>query len=402
MSHSRFRYFIMLILSIIFVSVKGGSIPYLIFYFVLLLPLFSFGYTLLVYMRFRVAQNIDSIRMIKKVPLPYQAVIANEDYFTYTSMKPEFFDDYTRVTMTKKQELFEIAPRSSLKMDGFLYAQYRGTYEAGIKSIEMKDFLYLFKVRYPLMSKLKIIVSPRIISIQKINLIQWMEESERIRKIRKGTNEIYDPEIRKYAKGDSLKQIHWKASAKKMELMTRKMIEIEEPQPVLFLDLNITDKPGGLRIALEDNIIEIALAIVKQFLDADTPILLCSQDERYRETFIRDAREFELFYTDSAEIAFQKYSGIEEQIQYYYQSHMKDVGCMILITGNMSIALMECLSHYVKNGCSIVLFYFGTQYDEEEINRVRFLKDEGVVCYDIHPEEDLEIIFGSGHSEGEQ
>lgn len=393
MKHSRVLYFFMLVISIIFISYKGGSIPYLFFYFVLMLPIFSFGYTLIVYMRFRVAQNIDSIRMIKKIPLPYQAVIANEDYFTYTSMRPEYFEDFTKVMMNEERDSYEIAPRSSLKMNGTLYAQFRGTFEAGISSIEIKDFLYLFTIRYPLMSRLKIIVSPRLISMQRLNLVQWMEESDRIRKIKKGTNEVYDPEIRKYTKGDSLKQIHWKSSAKKMELMTRKIIEIEDPSPVLFLDLKETRKSGRLKIAQEDNIVELALAVIRQFLNTETSIFLCSQDEYYREVLIRDEREFDQFYTDSAEIVFKDHIGIEEQILSYYQKHINDKGCLILITGNMDPELMECLSYVVKNDYSVALFYFGTQFDEEENNRVRFLKDKGIMSYCIHPEEDLEKIF---------
>ncbi len=395
MKYNRLIYGTLLIIVTLFVSFYGGSVPYLLFYFVLLLPLFCILYTFIVYMRFRVHQNIDSIRIIKKVAIPYRSILANEDYYTYTSLRPEYFDDYSHVSIEGEIHTYEIQPKTSLQLEGYLKADYRGTFEAGIKSIEIKDFLYLFSIKYPLLSKLKIIVSPRIVSIHKINLVQWMDEQNTARKFRKGTNEMYDPELRKYVKGDCRKHIHWKASAKMQEFMTRKVIEMEEPQPYLFMDLCETGKSGKQKIAIEDNVIEMTLAVISQFMLGKTPLHVCCQNQEYGNCVISDERVFDHFFSFTTEVTFGEYQKIEELIRQQQQSQMTEPACVIVITGKISIELMESLINLNKNNCSVTLFYIGEQNNEKEWNLIRVLKDEGIITYVIHPEEDIEQLYGS-------
>lgn len=391
-------YLSLLLLATGFVSFYGGSVPYLLFYFILLLPVFCLAYTLLVYARFRVHQKIDQIRLIKKMLVPYESILANEDYYTYTSLKPEYFDDFSHIFMPNEISSFEIQPKSSLSLDGFLCADFRGTFEAGIRKIEIKDFLYFFTIRYPLMSRLKIIVSPRIVTIHKLNLLQWNDDNNRIRKIKKGNNEVYDPELRKYVPGDNRKQIHWKASAKKSELLTRKQIELEEPQPYLFMDLQKTQREGRMQIALEDNIIEMTLAIISQFLTGKTSIHVCCQEEGYHDRVIADERSFEFYYGFTTEVTFRKVCGIEELMRERLIHSRQNTGNVILVTGIMNLALMECLLTISKNQFAVTLFYFGILEEEMQNGMLQVLKDAGIITYIIHPEEDIEILYGKTQS----
>ena len=105
--------------------------------------------------------------------------------------------------------------------------------------------------------------------------------------------------------------------------------------------------------------------------------------------------DFDHFFSFTTEVAFGKYQKIEELIRQQQQSQMMEPACVIVITGKISIELMESLINLNKNNCSVTLFYIGEQNNEKEWNLIRVLKDEGIITYVIHPEEDIEQLYGS-------
>ncbi len=59
MAVNRLIYGILLVLSVLFANFYGGKIPYMLLFITLLLPLFSFLYTLVLFASFKYIQSVD-------------------------------------------------------------------------------------------------------------------------------------------------------------------------------------------------------------------------------------------------------------------------------------------------------------------------------------------------------
>ena len=121
-----------------FASFYGGNIPYLLFYLVLLLPVFCILYTLYVNFRFKIHQTIGKVKLVKRELIPYRFVLANEDLFTFTSIKVTFFDDKSHIKQESEERDLCLGPKTSKILSGTVCGDYRGIYEIGAKSVEIK------------------------------------------------------------------------------------------------------------------------------------------------------------------------------------------------------------------------------------------------------------------------
>jgi uncharacterized protein (DUF58 family) len=220
--------------SSIFASYYGGNLSYALFYLTLLLPVISFLYTVYVYFRFKIYQTIDSFLVVKGDWTLYSFVIANEDFITFRNVKVNFLSDKSTIEATNQVTEYSLLPSESERLETRIKCNYRGEYEVGVDSIEVTDFLYLFKITYPIGTKLKVIVLPRVVPLELLGIAPPEEDVKNPQRFSNNAEEELDTEVRKYYPGDSRKRIHWKASARMHELISRKY-SIFQKQKLLFL-----------------------------------------------------------------------------------------------------------------------------------------------------------------------
>jgi uncharacterized protein (DUF58 family) len=108
--------------------------------------------------------------------------------------------------------------------------------------------------------------------------------------------EELDTEMRKYYPGDSRKRIHWKASAKMGELISRKYQYIPKAQTVVFMDL-VKIKDEDLKVVgYEDKIIESVLAIVNYYANRRVVSHIIYDHDGVKQTPIGSNDDFNVFY----------------------------------------------------------------------------------------------------------
>jgi len=394
MLRNRIIYLVLLICTIIYASFFGGNIPYVLFYATLSIPFFCFFYTFYVNVRFKIYQTIPRVRFAKKEIVPYQFVLANEDYFTFTSIKATFFDEKSHVRLDSSSTLYCLGPRSRLEFSGSVYGDYRGTYNIGVKSLEITDFLELFRVNYPIKTPLRLIISPRILTLDNLKLTTFIKDSEKTRLNRSPINEIVDIELRKYVKGDNRKLIHWKSSAKKQELLTRKMTDIEEFETLLFIDLQKADGDDYSNFISEDKIIELALAITNHFFHDEIPLRIIYENGSIKELFIQEKKDFNYFYEQCNNFNFFGNTSIQTLLENFSNAHMQN-DYYILISTKLTVELFHQLFSLRKMGKEITFFYIRMQQDNSTKDTIRALQEIGVTMHDIWMDEDLLESFGA-------
>lgn len=216
-------YFALLIGSVVLVSFRGNAVSWLIFYFMLSLPLLALLYALYVYCRFRIGQQVS--RYVNKgEAVPYRLRLANEDLLLISGIGLNFYTDTVQVLKVKpdgtkipyeqEPDSFSLLPHQQKNVEVTLICKYRGTYQVGVKSVSVTDFFGLFTITYPMMSHIRLTARPRILTLRQLGEKLKVRDPKKNRASAARLQEMLDFELKKYTAGDSLRRIHWKNSAK--------------------------------------------------------------------------------------------------------------------------------------------------------------------------------------------
>ncbi len=272
----------LIIITGVFASFNGGSAKTL-FYIFLLIPFSSLFYTVYVYIRFRIYQNVESKMIVKGEKTPYFFVLSDEDFIAYTDIRVEFLEDYSTPQNMELSRSYCLIPGERNEYHTEILCHYRGEYSIGIKSVVITDFLGLMKIRYPQHSNIHMIVLPKIIDINSISLSPVDEDSKLLRFSHSSSTEPPDCESRKYVTGDSIKLINWKISAKKRELYVRQNSDSQKNEIIFIMDMMPVRTDDYSRIITEDKIIECALTTANYLVKKKVPLtVVYEQDDIIR------------------------------------------------------------------------------------------------------------------------
>ena len=184
--------------SAVFASYFGGNISYALFYVAVFIPIISFLYTLYVYVRFKIYQSMDNYVVVKGDWNNYSFIIANEDFIAFRNVKVNFLHGQSSIKKTEESMEYSLLPSDKERMETQLRCNYRGEYHVGVDSIQVTDFLYLFSITYPIKSKLKVLVLPRVLSLEQLGIAPSLIDPKNPVNHSNTTEEELDTEIRRY------------------------------------------------------------------------------------------------------------------------------------------------------------------------------------------------------------
>ncbi|HWT27634.1 MAG TPA: DUF58 domain-containing protein [Mobilitalea sp.] len=372
----------------VFASYYGGNISYALFYLTIMIPIVAFFYTVYVYFRFKLYQSMDSYLVVKGDWTLYSFVIANEDYITFRNVKVNFLKDKSTIEATNQTAEYSLLPNESERLETRIKCNYRGEYYVGVDSVEVTDFLYLFTITYPLGSKLKAVVLPRVVPLEQLGIAPAQIDVKNPLRFSNAAEEELDTELRKYNPGDSRKRVHWKATARLRELMSRKYHHKPKAEIALFMDL-MKIKDDDLNVIIsEDKIIESVLAIANYYALHGTPSQIIYEMGGKKMVNISSRDEFNAFYKACATIRFDSKLPVndlikermlrgDEGIFYVAATHFltKD----IYLTGLKVIA----------EGNHICVLFISDDVSEETKNLIDSMRLAGIDVYRIMSEDEI-------------
>jgi len=295
--------------------------------------------------------------VIKGDDVRFSFTIANEDLVIYPYIKLVFFSRDSLYSSDAQTKTFSLLPREKASFDFILKCKYRGTYEIGIESVEVRDLFGLFKFKRKMNSKKTITVYPRIIYLENFNISpNFISESDRLLNIY-GHDSSSISDIRKYSYGDSMKKIHWKLSAKSNELMVRNFQSTSGMNTVLVLDLKSLNGTIDENIEIEDRLIESATSVIYYCLENSIPINLVFQDgEDVTSLEARNISDFYPIYSKLANIRFHPESDASGILDAYIRECSFRTG-IVLFTYNIDYSLYDKIYQLKLAGYDITLIY---------------------------------------------
>lgn len=270
MRSRRMLWLILFLGSIILISFRGGNISYCLFFFLLLFPIFSYLYLFLALVQFRIYQSLDSRVITAGIPMKYCFTLNNEGWLPISCLKVELFPDFSYVEDIPQQKEFELLPGESYTFETTMVCKYRGVYRVGVKTIILSDFLRVFTLRYPIQGALEAIVNPRIPEEDEY------ESAEEVLKVLQRENtwkkENLDSVVREYVPGDTIRGIHWQATAKTGRLQSRREIGEERNNIYIYLDTTRVGKELKEYLPIENKKLELVLYLAKECLLKGQPV----------------------------------------------------------------------------------------------------------------------------------
>ncbi len=356
MKRNRINYLIIFLFSIIYIYFDGGFVPYTLFYIVLLLPVISFIYTVIIYNTFKFSESKDKREYQKGEFLDYSLKIHNAT--------PLFIPYFTVYMHMEGQMLIQGMKTEHLTMKPFSYKefhfnvpiQFRGRYKIGISYIEIRDFLNLFAFLYKMGETKFICVYPRLLPLEDLNVpYMRISENEYIsRQINAGNSEVNN--IRDYVYGDSLKKIHWKLSSKYNKWMTKETSASSEKEFWMIINFGEIDGDPEEVLRIEDRTIEVLVSLARLFLSKGIVLKMCFfRNEQVTLTY-PDMNTFSQLFELFAFMPFDQKATFDNVMDYFIES-MPEHQSVMVFSPVVDDNYLDCLNKMITNGHDVSLFY---------------------------------------------
>lgn len=353
------------ILSLAAISIYGGTVSYGIFFALTFLPLILFLYIIFVWFRYKVYQEIGSRNIVCGQSVPYYFVLQNEDKFAFASIGISFFSDFSYVEELPERNEYELLPGEKYKYETSFVCRYRGEYEVGIKEVTISDFLGLFRIRSAVKETRKVIVAPKLIKIHELKSISDISAMIQRETVKKAAE--YDTVTREYVKGDALKQIHWKATAREHKLMSRKMTGEEKEGVFLFFDTRRYNENPKVYLPIENRLLEVVLSIVFFLSEKNIPVITYCNQEEFAQRRINGVEDFGEFYERIKELRFEKEKDTKNRIAHILRrAPIINKHVAFFILQKIDYEIMEMTRQISENGV-IVVFYVITEENIEDL-----------------------------------
>lgn len=397
MKRSRILYACLFAAALINAYFNGGKIPYMFLYTIMVLPLVSFAYILVICMRFKYGQDLDKNFVTKGDKVNFIFSINNEDFFIYPYVRVTFYGAQTIFENQFQVKSFSLKPFSGKNYFFELQCNYRGKYEIGISSVEFEDLLGLFKLRYNVFEPRSVTVYPRIVYLDSFALkTDFMSESQSLMNTSdEDMTTISD--VRKYQFGDSLKRIHWKLSAKTQEIMVKKFQNTSETNTMMFLDLHVNPYSPEENIMLEDKLIESVVALLYYCLQKWIPVNLVYYNEKLVSIQAKNHLMFNHIFEMLAKVKFNEFVPVKDLLEIYMNSALEKTNILIF-TSNLDYELYNSIYKGCNAGYGISLVYTSPEKitgmkNPEVENILSSLPEIGVSSYRLNIDDNTKQVL---------
>lgn len=334
---------LMIVSTATFASFFGGPVTYGLLYISISIPLVALIYAFYVSLAFKPVQKVMQHQVEKGKDITYSVILSNKSFLPFTNIRLEHYSNKKDIEEKGLFDNYCIVPKEEYEIVSKITCPRRGVVDMGIKKVVIQDFLNVFKVSGNAKRMGKVYVVPHLIILS--NIISDLDtECDRVRPQFNVVNrqEVPDIDMRRYISGDSQKMIHWKASAKKHELYTRKYINNPDPVMKIIVDLSPIEALKQDAIKTEDRILETALAIMKFYQRMKKPTTAVFYENFVNMISVSTENEFNNFYRRCAELNFTATSPVNECIIKCLEKQE---------SGSHFVLVMNAITESVANVC---------------------------------------------------
>ncbi len=397
MKQGRKIYFLFLIAAFLYAYFYGGKVPYMLLYIMILLPVVSILYTLIVFSRFKYTQELDKKYITKGDVIHFIFKIKNEDFFAYPYIGVNFYGDNKIFGNNFSKVNFSLMPFKSRSISLELQCNYRGKYYIGIKNVEIEDFFGLFRFKYPINDAKAVTVYPKIIYLDNFSLkSDYISESQSVvNSLDEDMTTISD--IRPFISGDSMKRIHWKLTAKTANILVKKYQCTSKTNTIILLDLFKNNFDSESNIIIEDKVIEAVVSVLHYCLYNWIPVEMVYYDKNLARVSGKNPLMFTDMYNIISDITFTSTVPVCDILD-VITSDTLDKNNILIFTSNLDYSLYNQIYKAGNSGFDVSLIYISpeelTQTSNPDIDKMlSTLSEISVNNYKINIDDNITQVF---------
>ena len=355
------------VLSLAAISYYGGAVSYGIFWGITFIPVISLIYLAFVYFNLRILQQIENRNMICGHPTPYFFVLQNDSFCVFASISVNLFSSFSSVEDLPGDTEYELLPGDKYAFETKLTCKYRGEYEVGVKEVIMTDFFRLFRIRYRIPGTIKALVLPKITRVSNLKSIDNLATLPQRTSLRERTER--DIVVRDYVTVDSLKQIHWKATAREQKLKVRNLTGEEKQGISLLWDTRRYSKEPKDYLPIEDKILETALAISIFLAEKNIPFSAYFGQRGITSAHLEGLGDFDGFYRQVSEIQFDREENFQQTLlEMTERGTLFESKVIFCVLHQLNEAVLK-LAEQLDRAGSLVVLYVITDENIEDFSR---------------------------------
>ena len=390
MIRNRLVYILFLLLGVFFVMAFGGRMPVFLLTALLLLPLVSILAALVSSRHLEMRQTIKRYILQKGEETIYTIKLTNQGHFFCPLVRACFLPDAKPVMEGwNKERFFSLPPKHSESHSYTLKGRFRGKFPVGVEHLEVLDYLGLFRLKRKANQKLVLKVFPQAVPLTGFYADLGQEVSRREMSLLSQEDHGSISDIKNYHPGDHLKDMHWKLSAKRGELLVKNYEVLSNTGATIAIDLTPPALPREKALALEDRIIASAISIEQYLHKKAIPCCLAYADDSL--AFYGKGHSLDDLLDQTAFLPFNGQIPAPELLQ-LISSRSLISSSLLLFCHQVSNELCSEILRLRLNGLHITLFYFASEEGEaasEQLALVYELIERGSACYVIREGDDL-------------
>ena len=243
---------------------------------------------------------------------------------------------------------------------------YRGIYQIGAQTIEICDFLRLFRMHKRIDKIWNVRVMPRLLSSD-LALIQrvFLDEGS-------GTEMIGSPAyaaeimgVRDYEDGEPLRFVHWNLSAVRDKLMVKSFASVRQQQVYLLLDLTDPEPAALSSRRLGDAMVETVLSVAREYLDHIGAICMMWNAGDLQRREVSTPQQLATVHTEIALCPMQSYRHMDEAMD-----KIGEVQELCVVVGRLNddkMRRIEVLRHVVRCPITLLAFEYSATVSAESL-----------------------------------
>ena len=362
MRKNRLIYGAVVFVLFIFITLRYSNMTYAAFYAALILPIISFSLAWLSKNKIAISEELSHNFVTKKETVEYKVKIKNRGFLPCFFACLYFDLQDVGLDADVAFEYFSVKPFGSYEALVKLSGKYRGIYEVGIENAIIYDFLGIFKFKLNYTKGLRLTIAPQIIEIPELQLEVIQEGETVVKRYFKGKDYNTISELREYQPMDTYKQIHWKATAKRNELISKDPQEIEQLATVFFLNNERKQKTLEKALEREDKMMDVVVSAMshcyhlghRMALQTLRPEYLGAISARYTDF----TRNFTHLYHETSILLFGNFGDFNHLLNECL-SFGETLENVFIFTQTVDEDLISAIQSYKLLGSKITLFLFG-------------------------------------------
>ncbi|MFX4271328.1 DUF58 domain-containing protein [Propionibacteriaceae bacterium Y1685] len=237
-----------------------------------------------------------------------------------------------------------------------LKARVRGRYHTGPLRVRLSDPLGLVDLERHFNATSDVLITPKVYDLEQLRLAGGGGQSGDNRPHRIGVVGQDDVLVREYRRGDDVRRIHWRSTARRGDLMVRREEQAWDPSAAIIIDNRVTAHAGNTMTGSFEWAVSAAASIGQHFLDDGFNIEMYHAEGSLNLSRVSGQRESvkHIMIRDLAEITTKPTSTLKEGLEIAVADSMGQV--VVAIAGRLTAAEAYALARARRNRALGMIF----------------------------------------------